>query len=62
MSAWREVLRRVRGSGVALLIVSAVLFVVGATSFSRAAECTTRRRLASVPAAIAAIAVVLAFR
>ena len=60
MSAWREVLRRVRGSGVALLIVSAVLFVVGAASF----EGSGMHNLATigVGAAIAAIAVVLAFR
>ena len=59
MSFWRSLLRRIRGSGALLLVVSAALFMVGAASF----EGNNMHDAAAlgVGAAIAAIAIVIAF-
>ncbi len=60
MKPIRDILQRLRGSGVLLLLVSAALFVLGATIF----EGNDMHNAATlgVGAAIAAIAVVIAFR
>lgn len=60
MKPLRKLLQRLQGSGVLLLIVSAVLFVAGAAIF----EGNDMHNAATlgVGAAIAAIAMVIAFR
>lgn len=60
MNRLRALLQRAPGSGVLLLVVSAILFVVGAASFEGNGFHNAARL--GVGAAVAALAIVAAFR